>query len=147
MRFSVSHTQGLIACVVTRGRACGVDVERNQVSGDAIAHVSRFFADDERAQLAALPPAARAARFCELWVLKEAYLKATGVGLQRRLNAFWFPTPSPAGTIEVHDGERSAATSDRWRFDLIHPGPRHVLAVAVERGPRCSLQVIDLSEV
>jgi 4'-phosphopantetheinyl transferase len=146
MRFNLSHTKGLIVCAVTQGRSCGVDVERKQVSAEAVAHVSRHVAADERAQLAALPPAARSTRFSELWVLKEAYLKAMGTGLQRSLSGFCFPIASASEAIRVQDSEHPAASA-RWRFDLIHPGPQHVLAVAVEDGRGGSLRITDLSDL
>ena len=58
----------------------GVDVER--LDRDAEAGVARIaFAEDERAELDALPPDARASAFLACWTRKEAVLKALGHGL------------------------------------------------------------------
>jgi 4'-phosphopantetheinyl transferase len=58
----------------------GVDVER--LDRDAEADVARIaFAEDERAELDALPPDARASAFLACWTRKEAVLKALGHGL------------------------------------------------------------------
>ncbi|MFI1399312.1 4'-phosphopantetheinyl transferase family protein [Streptomyces sp. NPDC020681] len=146
LRFSLSHTEGLIVCAVTHGRVCGVDVERLPASAESADYVSRFFADAERAELAALGPATRIDRTSELWVLKEAYLKALGTGLHRSLAAFSFARHAAGGAerITVHDPEQPDAGGS-WQFELLRPGPRHVLAVAVDGARPGALQRTDLS--
>ncbi|MFG2846485.1 4'-phosphopantetheinyl transferase family protein [Kitasatospora sp. NPDC048296] len=146
VRFNLSHTDGLIACVVTQDRACGVDVERAPADPESAGHLSRHFAAAERAELAALEPAARHARLSELWVLKESYLKALGTGMTRGLGGFRFRGPA-AGRITVEDFEQPAGAGDRWWFDLLHPGPEHVLAVAVEHGRPGALRRTELSPI
>ena len=66
--------------VLVAAAPVGVDVERRDRSGDL--DVTRVaFADDEQAELEALPPAARASAFLAAWTRKEALLKALGHGL------------------------------------------------------------------
>jgi 4'-phosphopantetheinyl transferase len=71
-RFSLSHTRGLVACVVSCDAEVGVDAE----SGSRIVDVERLMPGvcsiDEQAQVCAAAPSARAERFLELWTLKEA---------------------------------------------------------------------------
>jgi 4'-phosphopantetheinyl transferase len=143
LRFNLSHTEGLIACVVTCGRDCGVDVESAPASPGAVTHLIPRLADAERAELAALPPAVRADRLSELWVLKEAYLKALGTGITRDLASFAFATP-PAGPITVYDPHRPPGAGDAWWFELLRPAPGYVLAVAAEHGRPGDLHRIDL---
>ncbi|MFI6011205.1 4'-phosphopantetheinyl transferase family protein [Streptomyces sp. NPDC051243] len=134
LRFNLSHTDGLIACVVTDGgRACGVDAEGFPAGPDAVRHLPRHFAERERADLAAVPDGATsAARIAEYWVLKEAYLKALGTGLRRELSSIAFSRPT-TDHIRLHDSRRPA---DHWHFDLVRPTPHHVVAVATEHaGP------------
>ncbi|WP_333767291.1 4'-phosphopantetheinyl transferase family protein [Streptomyces sp. IBSBF 2435] len=165
LRFNLSHTAGLIACVVTRNRACGVDVERTPAAPEAVGALGRRLAAAERAELAALGPAERRGRLSELWVLKEAYLKALGTGLTRDLAGFSFApsgaagctssdhgpgdrtTIRPAGRITVDDPEQAPGECDRWCFDLLHPGPDHVLAVAAVDGRPGALHCTDLSDL
>jgi len=72
---SVSHSGDVLVCAIAEA-AVGVDVETAPPRDiDGIAE--RYFTAAEAAWIAAEP----AARFCQLWVLKEAYLKATGHGL------------------------------------------------------------------
>jgi 4'-phosphopantetheinyl transferase len=124
--FNLSHTEGMIACAVTTVGICGVDVEVIPEQAATVADVAPMLAPAEQEMLAGLPVAARAVRFTELWVLKEAYLKALGTGLSRELSSF---TISIRGEgITVRDGEE---IDSRWRFALVWLGRRHVCGVAV----------------
>ncbi|WP_105968934.1 4'-phosphopantetheinyl transferase family protein [Streptomyces geranii] len=134
LRFNLSHTDGLTACVVTDGgRTCGVDAERSPAGADAVAHLPRFFADRERTELATVPDADRPGHIAAYWVLKEAYLKALGTGLRRDLSTIAF-TGLTGGHIRLYDTDQPQPADDRWQFDLIHPSPGHVVAVAAEGG-------------
>jgi 4'-phosphopantetheinyl transferase len=79
---SVTHGRGLVACALAAAGSIGVDVERPAAGRDTDAIARDYFAVDECAWIAAEP-----ARFYMLWVLKEAYLKAHGVGLAGGLRA------------------------------------------------------------
>ncbi|WP_405569288.1 4'-phosphopantetheinyl transferase family protein [Streptomyces sp. NBC_01167] len=133
VRFSLSHTEGLIVCAVTHGRSCGVDVEGTTASAESAHYISRFFAADELLELAALDPADLVARVGDLWVLKEAYLKAQGTGLHRSLAGFSFASRGPAAgrRITVHDTEQTGPSAG-WSFELLRPTSRHLLALAIE---------------
>ncbi|MFJ8253129.1 4'-phosphopantetheinyl transferase family protein [Streptomyces sp. NPDC094466] len=138
LRFSLADTEGLVVCAVTEGRMCGVDVEQTSVSADSAHHISRFFASEELLELSALEPAALVARVAELWVLKEAYLKAQGTGLHRSLAEFSFAArgPTAPGRITVRDSVRPGA----WAFELLRPGPHHLVALAVEGDDRAAVR-------
>jgi 4'-phosphopantetheinyl transferase len=87
VRFSLSHTRGLVGCAVTLGSDIGFDLEclrRPAPLGVA----QRYFSPLEMAALARLCPEAREERFFALWTLKEAYLKGRGLGLSLPLSAF-----------------------------------------------------------
>ncbi|MCU7824239.1 4'-phosphopantetheinyl transferase family protein [Kitasatospora sp. DSM 101779] len=133
LRFNLSHTDGMVACLVATGRDCGVDVEAAAAGADAVRHLPRWFAADERAAVDAVPAAERPARVAAYWVLKEAYLKAVGTGLRRELADFSF-TPPDGRPIRLTDPARPAAENAAWHFELIHPAPGFVLAAAVQDG-------------
>ncbi|MFF7855208.1 4'-phosphopantetheinyl transferase superfamily protein [Streptomyces sp. NPDC007904] len=145
VRFSISHTDGLAVCAVTRGRPCGVDVECRPLSAESAGHLARFLAPAERAELAALPAAERLARTRELWVLKEAYLKALGVGMHRSLDGFSF-SPRTAARITVHDPQHPRSAGRGWWFHLLRPTPRHALALAVHGGRPGRVRRVDLTD-
>ncbi|MFG3294106.1 4'-phosphopantetheinyl transferase family protein [Streptomyces sp. NPDC048179] len=143
LRFNLTHTDDLIACVVTdSGRACGVDAEPSPAGPDALVHLPRFFAPAERAEVERAPREERAALVAAYWVLKEAYLKALGTGLRRELSTITFTHPSGTPRIAVFDSRRPASD---WHFDLIHPAPGQVLAVAAERARPDGLATTVLS--
>jgi 4'-phosphopantetheinyl transferase len=136
VRVSLSHTEGLIACVVTRQHACGVDAERTPASPGAVAYLPRHFAAAEQADIAAAPDGrGRAERVAAYWVLKEAYLKACGIGLRRGLGTFAF-TPPDRPPVRVTDP--LARPAQPWHLEIVRPPTGHVVAVAVAgtcRGP------------
>jgi 4'-phosphopantetheinyl transferase len=118
LRFSVSHTEGALACALVWGAEIGVDVE--QVGDPPSAVAETFFAPQEVADLDGCPPEVRRRRFFELWTLKEAYTKARGTGLSTFRSAVFSIGPG---------GVRCSA--DGWRFALCRPTPDHQLAIAV----------------
>jgi 4'-phosphopantetheinyl transferase len=74
---SLSHSGNLLVCAIASWGALGVDAETSDREHDVEAIAERFFTPAEASWIVADP----AARFLQLWVLKEAYLKALGVGL------------------------------------------------------------------
>ena len=132
LQFNLSHTRGLSACVVALEREVGVDAEdlRRGPANDDIA--ARYFAPVENAALRAVPPEERDEKFLQFWTLKEAYIKARGVGLALPLDRFAFhlaPERAPAIQIDEAIGDDPAT----WQFVQFQPGPLHVLAVAIRR--------------
>ncbi|MFF0204865.1 4'-phosphopantetheinyl transferase family protein [Streptomyces sp. NPDC005017] len=144
VRFNLSHTDGLVVCVVTDGAACGVDVE-GPLSQESAAHVSRFFSPSERSELAALPTAERARRTTELWALKEAYLKGLGIGGRRDFDGFSF-APRGAARITVHDPQHLRDSGPGWWFELLRTASGHTLALAVEGSRADAVRLVDLTD-
>lgn len=129
LTFNVSNTRGLVACAVARGRAVGVDVEPvpAEVPADV---VESHFAAVERAGLRALPAERQARRFAALWTMKEAYLKARGIGLGGlELDRFWF-----AEGVGLVLGEGVDDDAARWQVSCWAPTAEHVAALCVARG-------------
>ena len=144
LAFNISHTAGLVACAIARDGEIGVDVEdtTREVSPDL---PRRFFSSEEAEALEALPEPARKARFYEYWTLKEAYIKARGMGLSLPLDGF---------SMRLEDGRpprirfTSALqdTPERWQFAQFRPTPRHCLAVAVRRhGPDRAIRLREFT--
>lgn len=126
--FNTSHTHGLVACVVARGTSVGIDVERCSRSVSASDLAARLFAEPELHSLQRCGPEARQTRFIELWTLKEAYMKAVGLGLRLPLNSFAFRFEDRSRLLFVppHCG-------DAWQFWLAALPEDTRLAIAVGR--------------
>jgi 4'-phosphopantetheinyl transferase len=152
LRFNLSHTAGLVACAVALGRDVGVDVEhvrpprlepRDKAGGDAWLEIANaHFAPAEIAALAAEPPAARRARFFAIWTLKEAYIKARGLGLALPLDGFAFELDARAPQIDVRFEAHMNEDAAGWHFAREAPTPTHALAVAARRAPHEALTVL-----
>jgi 4'-phosphopantetheinyl transferase len=129
LRFNLSHTEGLVACAVTRQGEVGVDVEDTGRPVDPLELAPTVFAAAEVADVGALPPDARRERFFAYWTLKESYIKARGMGLSLPLDGFWFELGGTTPRI------RFAATCrdrpERWYFEQRRPTASHRLALAV----------------
>jgi 4'-phosphopantetheinyl transferase len=132
LEFNLSHTSGLVALAVTRGRLVGVDVERaDRVVREQIPE--RYFAPAEVRDLRALPVDEQPRAFFEYWTLKEAYIKARGLGLAIPLADFAFELRPPgAPRIRFVDGFDDAP--ERWQFWQASPTAAHRLSLAVEQG-------------
>lgn len=77
---SISHSAGFVACAAA-GVAVGVDVESLARPRNQLALAEAVHGPAQREQLAVLPAEARALAFLQWWTLKEAWLKARGLGL------------------------------------------------------------------
>jgi len=141
LSFNASRTPAWVALVVTRGMACGIDVEHVQRRAD-VGRIARAFAPAERALLDRTPAPERRRSFFRLWTLKEAFLKARGTGLAGGLDACSFSLP--AGAAPRAAFARSLEDDPRaWSFHLLEPDPDHQLAVAFASASPPRLDVSD----
>lgn len=141
LRFNLSHTDGLIACLVAMNVDVGVDVEDMHKRRSTVEIADRFFAPSEVAALHALPREAQRRRFFQYWTLKEAYIKARGMGLALPLGEFAFDLGTP-GSIGISFGARITDEPDDWQFCLQPPSDRHMLAFAARKGAGIPFRVI-----
>lgn len=139
LRFNLSHTRGMVACVVSSGCDVGVDVEALDTQADIRALATRFFAPNEAAALDMCPEADRLPRFIELWTLKESYVKAIGHGLSHALDTFSFVID---GADTIRFNPPATEPPDRWRFGLASPTDRHRLAVAARRTTAAPVTIV-----
>ena len=128
--FNLSHSNGRAVMAVSRTPELGVDIEftgrKRRVA--KIAH--RYFADEEIRTLLALPDSAQQSRFYELWSLKEAYIKARGLGLAIPLRSFAY-TFSP-NRVNLNEMPRGSSAHWRWQIWQLHTGLPYALALAVQ---------------
>jgi len=127
-RFSLSHTDGLIAVAVTEGAEVGVDVERIVPSRVDMDNLDAYLATEEAETVRRAPASERAGLFFAYWTAREALLKARGVGLTLRTEclALSFP-PDRARRLDP-----ILAPGGDWRFLRASPTPDHALAVVVD---------------
>lgn len=84
--FNLTHSQGRALIAVARERDVGVDLETLRREADVMRLANRFFSSRDQAYIANAGPSARAERFLQVWVAKEAVSKARGSGITFPLN-------------------------------------------------------------
>ena len=140
LRFNLTHTQGLVACGITRRVDIGVDIEAIAREAPYLGLAKRYFAPDEYQSLRSLPNEMQIERFFAVWTLKEAYIKARGVGLSLPLDGFTFELDdSGLGPIRFHS--RLGDRPGEWQFALEPVASGHMLAVAIRHPQKTKVSV------
>ncbi len=120
VHFNVSHTDGLVLCLVGGAYEIGVDTELFSRAPKLLELAPRVFAPQERADLAKLPDDALAERAITLWTLKESYIKARGMGLALALDGFAFTFDGPQTRLTVAPALHDDGA--RWQFQTFRLG-------------------------
>lgn len=114
IHFNVSHTDGLVVCLVSTENEVGVDTELFSRAPRLLALAPNVFAPQELNELAALPKADQAERAVILWTLKESYIKARGMGLALPLDGFAFRFEAGRVRLELEPAFQGDGAD--WQF-------------------------------
>ncbi len=128
VHFNLSHTRGMVAVAVAPFEH-GLDVEPLDRTVN-LSIAGRYFCPKEIAWLGGLPEERRGEGFLRLWTLKEAFIKATGLGLSQELDGFWFQVFPPA--IRFKDIADNPAA---WRFEQRDLDGKFMAAVGFRAPP------------
>lgn len=133
--FNVSHSGEMAVVAAAWRRAVGVDVEQWRPLPDLEAIAARVFAPAERATLGALADAERPAAFFRCWTRKEAFIKATGLGLAQPLDRFVvsLAADAPARFLDIAGDPDALA---RWTLHDLRVPAGYAGALVVEGAPR-----------
>ncbi|WP_028866124.1 4'-phosphopantetheinyl transferase family protein [Psychromonas aquimarina] len=142
LRFNLSHNDDLLVCSVCLGHDIGCDVENlsRRISVEAIA--KRYFSAEEYQSLKDLAPALQRRRFFEYWTLKEAFVKATGLGISQGLDTFSFKITAPEtgklnSNISLSFSQKSPIKNEKdWYSCLTYPDQKHCVAVCINSGSK-----------
>jgi len=132
LQFNLSHTTGLAVLAVSQGVALGVDVEDVRREVEMLALARRYFAVQEVEELQSLPEAQQRERFFALWTLKEAYVKARGLGMHLSLQSFGF-TFSTGQAPGLHHPDQPTADA-QWGFGQLDFDTHFRIAVSQQIG-------------
>jgi 4'-phosphopantetheinyl transferase len=145
LRFNLSNSGGLVVCLIAEGAEVGVDVEPYARAAQVLGLAPEVFSVHEMAQLRGLGDAEQRDRALSLWTLKEAYIKARGLGLSLPLQQFAFVFGGAEG-IRLEIDPRLGDEARNWRFCLLdHAG--HRIAVMVERAGAGALEMWEARPV
>jgi 4'-phosphopantetheinyl transferase len=140
LRFNISHTHGLVVCLVAVQIDCGVDVEVRSRDINVTQLASSVLSPAEYATLQSTAPDERHRLFFRYWTLKEAYIKARGYGMSIALDKFGFEFCLKGICARF---ESSLNEDDReWQFEQWSPTGTHLLALALHRGQAAKHRVV-----
>ncbi|MFZ4538299.1 4'-phosphopantetheinyl transferase family protein [Propionivibrio sp.] len=128
IHFNVSHTDGLVVCLVSTENEVGVDTELFARAPRLLALAPEVFAPQELVELAALPIEDQAQRAVILWTLKESYIKARGMGLALPLDGFAFRFEPGQVCLDVKPALQDDGA--RWQFQWQRFGS-HCISTAI----------------
>lgn len=131
LQFNYSRSQHCALYAVTRAGRIGVDLEALRSVPEAEEIARQCFSAREQATLGAVPTEQRNTAFLRAWTRKEAYAKAVGLGLARRLEGIEVTLAiNEPPALRAIDGDPVEAA--RWSLQEPPPTPGYVAALAVE---------------
>lgn len=146
LSFSLTHADGIVACAVSTGLEIGVDAE-NVNRRCAMLEIARSnFAPAELKHLENTSPPRQRDLFFAYWTLKEAYVKARGLGLSLPLQGFTLDLrDTVAPRISFQPGVDTDPLS--WCLWLHRPNEKHMLAAAVRMARGAQFILRDAAEL
>jgi 4'-phosphopantetheinyl transferase len=129
LSFNLTNTVSLVACAVARSREVGVDAEPMDRGDQVLGVAETVFTASERAMLAALDLPARRRRAVELWTLKEAYMKARGLGFHLPVTKFEVRFESGRTSLAFHPPVEDAP--ERWALQTTEVDG-HLISTCIE---------------
>jgi len=127
LSFNLAHSAGVVTCALSRDADVGVDIEHRWRPAVDPRLVRRFCSPAEVADIEGRGAGWRD-QFLKYWTLKEAYLKARGVGIAVHLSDVSFRLDGPEVRVEFLNSLAGADTN--WAFALHESGDSHYIAVA-----------------
>lgn len=115
--FNLSHTHGMVAVAVARESEIGLDVENTSRATGWRELTGKVFTPAEETGLWSLPTEEQGSRFFELWTLKEAYIKARGMGMSLPLEGFSMRL-AERGRVGIEFGAAIKDDAAQWQFEL-----------------------------
>jgi len=129
LRFNLAHSGDLALVAVAAGREVGVDVEHCRALFEVESIAQRHFSVEEREALAKLPDWQRPEAFFNIWACKEAFIKATGLGLSYPLQSFSAPL---VAAMRQRPARVDTGASQDWGLRLLSVSTGYAAAVVAE---------------
>lgn len=137
LQFNMSHSHDLGVIAVAHGRRVGIDIEQVRNIEDMDSIVLKTFSPLEQSVYSGIPVDEKGTAFLRCWTRKEAYLKATGMGLSLPLDNFDV-TLAPGDDARLLRVEHDSNEVSRWSFSDLDFESDYIGTIAVEG--KCSSQ-------
>lgn len=125
--FNLSHSGDMVLYGFTRDRKIGIDLEHLRPIPDLEQIIQQFFSVSETSAILSLPSGEQQLAFFQTWTCKEAYLKATGVGLAQLQQVEISLVPGEPYQLLNHQPQ-----SNLWSLQTLTLTPEYVAALVVE---------------
>jgi 4'-phosphopantetheinyl transferase len=86
VEYNISHAGQFVVCVLNDNYPVGIDVE--MVKNSNLDLAKQFFTESEYRYIVNQLPEIQSEYFCQLWTMKESYIKMIGKGLSIPLDSF-----------------------------------------------------------
>ncbi len=143
LQFNLSHFKNRVGYAFTLDTAIGVDIEYQESQCDAESIAQRFFAAQEFLALQKLQGARKTTAFFDLWVQKEAILKALGYGLS-------WPLAKVVFEWDQHSARLSASSREiqplEWTLHALSLVEHFATALAIRTHSEQPVEIRLLSE-
>ncbi len=121
IEFNVSHSGDYFLLGVTKDRAIGVDIEHVRKKQDCLALAERFFSPSEFSAIQAAKDFDAA--FYRCWTRKEAFIKATGLGLSFGLANFEVSVSElPPDVSALNSIHHDVQAAQKWLMQSVSLG-------------------------
>jgi 4'-phosphopantetheinyl transferase len=137
---NLSHTESLVATAIARLPEVGIDVENTNRPVSPMEIAPSVFTAEECQDLYTFSGEQRIQRFFELWTLKEAYVKARGMGLSLDLKQFRFVLGM--SQLRAEFDPQLDEDPHTWHFGALQPTGEHKAAIAVRTRAGYPLKII-----
>ena len=133
--FNLSHAHNRALIAVSKAQEVGVDLELVRSNVEVVKLSERYFAPSEHAVITQATEAQRAMIFFRYWVVKEAVLKAQGIGLRG------------LSDCEVVLGQHELNRDVQVRLGSRFTAPLHVCLLSCGEGWEAAVAAPDLNVV
>lgn len=131
-QFNLTHSNECVLVAVTQGMEVGIDVEFLEKTHRFDDLIQRFFSQEEQQEYHLYTSEAeRRLAFYRGWTRKEAYLKATGLGLSYPLNQFAVSLApnDPHALLHV---EGDTTVNQKWTLCSFNVNINYLASIAVK---------------
>lgn len=147
MHFNISHTTSLIACGIAMHAHIGIDIEekKRNTTKNILSLARRYFTSSEIDYLAEISDLdAQRMEFLKLWTLKEAYVKALGMGFSGAPFSTFSIMLETSQRIRISKASELCKDSnsgfdhlpENWQFTLAELNSSHYMSVCIEDDSR-----------
>jgi 4'-phosphopantetheinyl transferase len=144
LHFNISHSKEKILIAFSASREIGVDIEVFDSSLQFLELAEKHFSPFEVQSLRDHPARDHAEIFFRYWTLKEAFIKATGLGLNTPLDQFSFDIEN-TDRIQIRFHSAIPGEDGSWSFQVLRPWPETRAAVCLATNAKIELEVLSFT--